>query len=211
MKKNNVIVFLNGEMPKRILRSFPLEHCYKICADGAANKLKTINITPNIILGDFDSIKKSTIEYYKKMKIEMRKIDEQETTDFEKSLMYAVENGLNDILIFGAISRRPDHTLNNFSIMKRYYKILNMKIIDKKFEIFFIDKKIEFDYKTGRTISLMPLPFARGIKTEGLEYALNNEDLEFGIREGTLNISNSNKVKIIFCEGNLLLFKKHFL
>ena len=57
----------------------------------------------------------------------------------------------------------------------------------------------------------MPLPVATKIKTEGLMYALNGEPLEFGVREGTLNISNSDKIKINFEEGDLLLFKKHFL
>ena len=209
--KTNSVIFLNGDLPVRILKKYSFKHCYKICADGAANSLKKIGITPDIILGDFDSIKKDTLKFYKKKKIEIRKIDDQDTTDFEKSLMYALENGLNDIVIFGAISRRPDHTLNNFSILKRYYKLLNLKIIDKKFDILFILKSIEFDYKKNEVISIMPLPAANNIITEGLIYKLNNEKLEFGIREGTLNVSNAEKVKISFEDGDLLLFKKHFL
>jgi len=211
MEKTKVLIFLNGDLPDRILKKYPMEHYYKICADGAANGLKKLGIIPNNILSDLDSIKKDTISFFKKKKIEIRKIEEQDTTDFEKCLMYAIENGLNDIVIFGAISRRTDHTLNNFSVLKRYYKILDLKIIDKKYDIFFIPQSIEFDYKTGEVVSLMPLPVATKIKTEGLMYALNGEPLEFGVREGTLNISNSDKIKINFEEGDLLLFKKHFL
>ena len=211
MEKTKVLIFLNGDLPGRILKKYPMEHCYKICADGAANGLKKLGIIPNIIIGDLDSIKKETAAYFKKKKIEIRKIEEQDTTDFEKCLMYAIENRLNNIVIFGATSRRTDHTLNNFSILKRYNKILDLKIIDKKYDIFFIPQSIEFDYKTGEVVSLMPLPVATKIKTEGLMYALNGEPLEFGVREGTLNISNSDKIKINFEEGDLLLFKKHFL
>ncbi|MCX6164699.1 MAG: thiamine diphosphokinase, partial [Ignavibacteriae bacterium] len=56
----------------------------------------------------------------------------------------------------------------------------------------------------------MPMPLAKGIKTKGLKYKLDYEDLEFGIREGTLNTPISNEIKIEFASGDLLLFKKHF-
>ena len=49
------------------------------------------------------------------------------------------------------------------------------------------------------------------VETEGLKYTLNNEDLELGEREGTLNICISNKVSIKFKKGDLLLFKRHYL
>jgi thiamine pyrophosphokinase len=121
-----------------------------------------------------------------------------------------MENNLKNILIFGASSKRQDHTLNNYSVLKRYYKSLNLKVIDSKFEIFFIDKKITFDYPKGKSISIMPVPFAGGITSNGLKYKLDNEDLELGIREGTLNISKKKNISIEFTSGDLLLFKRHF-
>jgi thiamine pyrophosphokinase len=181
-----------------------------ICADGAANSLKKRKFIPNIIIGDLDSAKKNTVKYFRKKGVQIRKIEEQETTDFEKALLYSIENNFKNILVFGASSKRQDHTLNNYSVLKRYCKALNLKIIDSKFEIFFIDKSISFDYPEGKSISFMPMPFAGGITTSGLKYQLSNEDLELGIREGTLNISKRNSISIEFEKGDLLLFKRHF-
>ncbi|HEY5123334.1 MAG TPA: thiamine diphosphokinase [Ignavibacteria bacterium] len=212
MPEQITVIFLNGKLPPlKIIRKYLLKNSYIICADGGANRIRAFKIIPKIILGDLDSIKKETKEYFRKKKTEIRKIDEQNTTDFEKSLLYCIENNLNNIIIFGAISTRSDHTLNNFSILKRYYKTLKLKIIDKKFEIFFIDKSVEFDYKVNKLISFLAFPFAKGVTTNGLKYPLQNEDLEFGVREGTLNLSESDKITINFLEGDLLLFKKHFL
>jgi len=84
-------------------------------------------------------------------------------------------------------------------------------MIDKRFEIFFIRNRIEFDYKKDNIISLMPMPIAKGITTSGLQYKLEDEDLEFGVREGTLNKATSDKILINFKSGDLLLFKRHFL
>ncbi len=212
MSERITIIFLNGKLPTlRIISKFLKNNPYIICADGGANKIKKFKIVPDIILGDLDSIKKDTKVYFTKMKTVIIKIDEQDTTDFEKCLLYCTENDLNNIFIFGAISTRSDHKLNNFSILKRYYKVLKIKIIDDKFEIFFIDNSIEFDYKIGKVISFLAFPIAKRINTVGLKYPLDNEDLEFGVREGTLNSSESEKITINFSEGDLLLFKKHFL
>ncbi len=92
--------------------------------------------------------------------------------------------------------------------MKRYYKKCRIRLIDKDFEIFFAEKTTEFNCKTGETVSLMAMPKAEGITTYGLQYPLRNETLEFGVREGTLNKTVKNKVKIEFKKGDLLIFKK---
>ncbi|MCE1165207.1 MAG: thiamine diphosphokinase [Bacteroidetes bacterium] len=184
---------------------------YIICADGGANATKKAGIIPNIIIGDFDSISKSALKFFTGKKTILLKITEQETTDLEKSLMYIIANGLDNVKIFGAFGSRPDHTLNNFSVLKRYSKVLDIHVYDEMFETFFIDKKTEFKYRKGQTISLMPMPIATGITTKGLMYPLNNESLELGIREGTLNLSTRNSVSVEFKKGELLLFRKHFL
>jgi len=210
MTKTDAIIFLNGKIPFKILGKYYNKNIYTICADGAANMIKEHDLMPDIIIGDMDSVNKKVLKFYEKKGVQIRKIKDQETTDFEKSLMYCVENNLNNILIFGASSKRQDHTLNNYSVLKRYYRALNLKIIDSKFEIFFIDKNISFDYPKGKSISMMPMPIAKGITTKGLLYKLNNEDLEIGTREGTLNCSEEKNISIEFKEGDLLLFKRHF-
>ena len=211
MDKIDAIIFLNGKIPFKIFDNYYKNSIYLICADGAANEMMKHNIIPNIILGDLDSAKKKTLKYYKNQGVQIRKIEEQDTTDFEKALLYSIENNFRNILIFGASSKRQDHTLNNYSVLKRYCKALNLKIIDTKFEIFFIDKNISFDYPKNKSISMMPMPIAKGITTKGLKYKLIDEDLELGVREGTLNVSEEKNITIDFKDGDLLLFKRHFI
>ncbi len=210
MSKIDAIIVLKGNIPFGLLNKYLKKNIYLICADGASNILKKHKITPNIIIGDLDSSKKKTLDYFRKKGVEIRKINEQETTDFEKSLLYSIENNLKKIIVFGASSKRQDHTLNNYSILKRYYNSLDLKIIDDKFEIFFIKRNLKFKYPGNKLISIMPMPFAKGIKTKGLRYKLDNEDLEFGVREGTLNKSKNGEIEIEFESGDLLLFKRHF-
>lgn len=207
MIKTSTILFLNGDVPsQKIIHKFYNKGDYVICADGGANHAAKLHIKPNIIIGDLDSITKTNYNSFKKQSVEIRKIKEQETTDFEKALMYIIECNLNNVIVFGAVSSRPDHTLNNFSVMKRYYKSLDIKIIDKDFEIFYLNNEINRKYKKGKVVSFLAMPVAKGVYSKGLKYKLNNDILEFGVREGTLNVSSSDNISIRIEKGDLLVF-----
>ncbi len=206
------LIFLNGKIPgRRLINKITEKKNYIIAADGGANALKKIGIIPDIIIGDFDSVSKATLNYFASKKVVCKRISEQETTDFEKSLKFCVENKLNEIMVLGGSSMRPDHTLNNYSVMKRYYKKLNIRMLTDEYEIFFIRKRINFRYRINSPVSLLALPKAERISTRGLKYGLTNSDLEFGIKEGALNESVSSRISISFGSGSLLLFRKHFI
>lgn len=208
----NTLIFLNGDFPELyIIKKFLGKKSFVIAADGGANKLKKINIIPDLIIGDLDSVSKSTLVYFRKKGTLISEVNDQEKTDFEKSLIYCTENGKNPVKVFGSLSMRPDHTLNNFSILKRYIKKLDIKLITEEFEIFFMEKYFKFNYRTGEIVSMLAIPIAEKVTTTGLEYELKNENLEFGVREGALNRSTSGEITIRFRKGNLLLFRKHFL
>lgn len=204
------VIFLNGDPPHiRLIKRYVEKLDFIVAADGASNYLRSLNIMPDIIIGDMDSTSRSTAKFFGRKEIPVIEIKEQETTDFEKSLMFCLKNGLKNILVFGAVSTRTDHTINNFSIMKKYFNKAGITFVTAEFEIFLIRKQTEFSVMPGETLSLMALPKASGITTKGLMYSLNNEILEFGKREGTLNKTVSNKVSISFKTGYLLLFKKN--
>lgn len=206
------IKFLNGEFPrKKLVDRYLIKSDYIIAADGGANYLKSRKILPDLIIGDLDSIGENHLSYFRDKNVKIIKLREQKTTDFEKSLNYCLKNNLDEIIVFGASSMRPDHTFNNLSVLKRYYRKLNIKFISGEFEIFYVNKSIKFDYKPGETVSFLAFPAAKGVRTGGLKYRLRGESLEFGKREGTLNVSVSKKISIEFESGNLLLFRKHFL
>ncbi|MBS1492511.1 MAG: thiamine diphosphokinase [Bacteroidetes bacterium] len=206
------VIFLNGRLPStKIIKKFVHKNTLIIAADGGANQIKEIKISVHVIIGDLDSISDESRKYFIRKKTEIIKIEEQDSTDFEKALKHCLKKKIKEVTVFGATGMRPDHTLNNFSILKRFYKKLNICLITDDFAAFYLPKRFSFNYKSGETVSLVPMPSATEIKTKGLEFPLNNETLEFGKREGALNKSNSDKVSISFKEGDMLIFRKHFL
>jgi thiamine pyrophosphokinase len=205
-------IFLNGEDPSlRIVRHFTTQDSLIIAADGGGNYLYRMKLRPDVLIGDMDSIEEQAAAHYRNDKVKIVELNEQETTDFEKCLNYCCSNNIKDVKVFGAISLRPDHTLNNFSILKRFKPKMNVTLITDEFEIFIAERMLEFEYRKNETLSMMGVPFAKGIVTKGLKYRLTEEELRFGVREGSLNESISEKISISHKSGTLLIFKKHFL
>ena len=180
-----------------------------ISADGASDKLYNLKIIPDYITGDLDSISPKALTYFKKKKVKVKPVREQEHNDFEKCIILALSKKIKDVTVIGYGGKRADHMLNNFSVMKKYYRKCRIRLIDKYFEIFFAGNVTEFDCKNGDNVSLMAFPKAEGITTHGLQYPLKNEQLEIGLREGALNKAVNNKVRIEFKKGDLLIFKKN--
>lgn len=206
------LIVCNGDINRKffikVLKANP--KITLIAADGASNILYKYKITPDYIVGDLDSIKPSVLKYFKSRGVKIKKITEQEHTDLEKSIKLALSLKLKHIRIIGYAGKRIDHTINHFSILKRYYKKADIRFIDPEFEIFYTDKSIEFKSRKGGVVSFLGMPKAEGIRTSGLKYALHNEPLEFGVREGALNEAVSDKVRIGIRKGLLIIFKKHY-
>jgi thiamine pyrophosphokinase len=212
---SNCLIICNGKLSKKLLAKFvklntPRKRITIISCDGASDFLKRNNLTPDYITGDLDSVSQKTLSHFKQKKVKIKKVYDQDFTDFEKALRLAVSKKFKNIFVAGFSGKRLDHTLSNLSILKRYCRKAKIKVYDDTFVMICIYKSIEFNYKKGQVVSLLALPAARGIKTKGLKWELENESLELGVREGVSNTANDNRVKISFRSGTLLVFKKHF-
>lgn len=213
-KLNKCLIVCDGYISKRLLNKFLKNNERSsfaiISADGASNVLFRLNIKPDYIIGDLDSILPEVLKSYKKAGVKIKKITEQEHNDLDKCISFAITKNLKNIKVIGYGGKRIDHTLNNFGIMKRYNDKCSIRFIDDDFEVFMTNSNVAFSYKKGEIISIQGFPKAEGIVTEGLQFPLNNETLELGIREGALNKAISENIKINLSNGLLIIFKKHF-
>jgi len=201
----HALVFCNGDMLSQkaidpLLQGEP----FIICADGGANKARLLGIRPHAIIGDLDSISARTRKHFSR--VETIHIADQESTDLEKALEFLLKLLIPSAIVVGATGGRPDHSLANLSILKKYHKKIRLLFSDPFCDIQIIEGKIVFDAIVGSVISLMPLDRCEGIHTIGLKYPLDNESLELGEREGTSNIVISSPVQITVKSGCLLLF-----
>ena len=110
----DAVVLANGDFPTA---SIPLNilkgASYIACCDGAVIRLDKCGLTPNVIVGDCDSIPASLKSKYSAI---LHRVEEQETNDLTKTITYLQSTGKKRIAIVGATGKREDHTLGNISL-----------------------------------------------------------------------------------------------
>lgn len=174
------------------------------CADGAAYKLIYNDIAPDYVIGDLDSINENLIKE-KYPDIVFYKKESQESNDFEKCLDYMIDKNIDNILIFGLQGGELEHTLNNWSVLKRFADKLNLVVLHKNRYAFVVKNNSEIELKENELVSLIPQPKCL-LTTSGLKWNLKNEYLEIGKREGARNLVESQNVHLDIHEGELLFF-----
>jgi len=200
------LVIANGEPPKKqLLQSLARESGIVICADGGANTALKFGILPDVIVGDLDSIHaEALVKFHKVPTYEDR---DDESTDLEKAIAWALKQKYDHIVVIGASGRRIDHSVGNLGVLPKFYPDAVIRFIDDLGELVYVGRGITFDAKRSDVISLIPLSRCEGITTQGLKYALDDQALELGVREGTSNVVVNTPVTIKVQKGHLLLYK----
>jgi thiamine pyrophosphokinase len=203
-KIKSIAVFCNGQkVSKQIFSLYRNKIDYIICADGGANKILDLGITPNVIVGDLDSVYKKLLIKYPNC--EVIHITDQHTTDLEKALKHAITLKPKNIYIFAAAGSRIDHTLTNLNMLKKFHKYANIELISNSAKLIYINKSTEFKLPNCSIVSLFPLGLVKNVTLQGFKFPLKNEDLEFGVRDGQSNLTKGKKQRIMFERGELFV------
>ena len=164
-------------------------------------------MTPDILIGDLDSIDPVDLEWCQSQQVEIRKYPkEKDETDFELALDHAIESVPGAVTVFGALGGRIDHALANIGLLSDpRYAGREIKIISERETIFFIHGKVAISAEEGQILSLIPWgEQVTGVTTTGLQYPLKDETLYSFRSRGISNVICSGSTIIEFKEGKLL-------
>lgn len=181
-----------------------------ICADGATRYLRPLDIVPEFIVGDMDSIDDDTMRYFDKRGTTILTYPgNKDETDTQLALEYALKLKPDEIFIFGALGARIDHAFANISLLIMGVKQgVDVKIIDETCELFIVNQQGVVEGETGQTVSLLPLSSeVTGITLEGFEYPLSGGVMEIGRPYGISNRLIDEKGIITVKSGYLLVIR----
>ena len=200
------LILGNGEPPSReLLNQLIGGDTLLLCADGGADTARRYNLVPDYIVGDLDSISRESSAGVDPTHI--IRVDADNTgTDIQKVLRHAVDLGISEAVLLGFTGRRTDHLLWNLSVFKTFAEQIALRIVDEHCDLRLIGQRIRFRTTIGQKISLCPLNGpVEGITTTGLKFALQNESLSPGLRDGISNVVVADIVEIEVERGDLLL------
>ena len=141
-----------------------------IAADGGFDNLLHLGITPDVIIGDLDSVRS---ELPKNIEIIRHKVEKDET-DAHLAYLEGARRGYCEFELYGGTGGREDHTFANYSLLL-YAKNEgnNIKLVSENMDIFVIkNERCELSGRPGATFSAFALGGAcRGVTIDGLYYS----------------------------------------
>ncbi len=204
------VIFANGTLdPSAELDSLINQAELVIAADGGASHCNRLGITPDILLGDLDSIDPPLLAAYQDKAIAIQRHPRhKDATDLELALDLAVEKGARTIRLIGALGGRWDMSLANI-MLAASDKYKNQEILlsgqDCSMQILHPGKDCTLSGRPGQKVSLVPLKGdVHGVTLTGFAYPLTGQTILFGSSLGVSNIMHTDQATVQHREGILL-------
>lgn len=180
---------------------------YIIGVDGGCDVAFKNKITPDLIIGDFDSLDIDILEYYRNKKIEIITLEEEkDITDGEAGIIEGFKRGCTELLICApSYYLETDHLLGNIFLLSKYKNctIINENEIIKILEV----GNMVLNKKDGSKISIIPLKNTE-VKINGFKY-----DGSFNINIGdSLTLRNEiedERAEITMKNGKILIIQRY--
>lgn len=211
-KQKKAIIIGNGKAPKIKELDFFIKEGFSfiVAADGGANTAFKLGLIPDLVIGDFDSIREDVLEYFSD-KTELKQIKRQSDTDIEKGIKFLIRKKFSDAVLLGASGNRLDHTFCNIGNILKYKGKINIHLFHEKTIATVYEKSVRLKTKVGETISIYGIDNKTFISTSGLKYPLKNETLPFGVRGGTSNEAVADEVLIEISGGKVIVMREFSL
>ena len=175
---------------------------FVIAADGGLRHTEKLGITPNAVLGDFDSLG-YTPEGANVFPVE------KDDTDSMLAVRKGLELGYKEFLLYGSLDGpRLDHTVANFQTLQYLADhgatgyLVGLQYIVTVIK----NETIRFSKDAEGIISVFCLgPDAKGVTETGLQYTLDNATLTSGFPLGVSNHFIGEASEITVKDGSLLV------
>ncbi|WP_211747843.1 thiamine diphosphokinase [Paenibacillus sp. Marseille-Q4541] len=210
MTIQRVIIFTGGSLEESYIKEIQSDDIV-IGADYGAWFLVQHGITPELSAGDFDSVTEDQLRKIQQNSKQFVICDpiNKNLSDTELALEYAMEMKPREIVIFGAIGTRLDHTLANIQIMSKVCKQGIECSIQNTHNRLTITDSVHIVHKNDFPyVSLIPLTNSvTGITLEGFMYPLQEATLSIGDSLGISNRLLGDKGTVTISEGLLLVIQ----
>jgi thiamine pyrophosphokinase len=189
-----------------------LESPLVLAADNGASLALALGHTPNLVIGDFDSIEPSTCAELDRrgVPIESHPRDKN-ATDGQLAVERALRSQPTELFLVGFLGGpRLDQALANVLLLLTIDVPTVLVDAHNECRLLRPGSPLSWESEPGEIISLIPLtPTVDGVRTEGLRWPLSDEQLHLGDTRGVSNEPLGARVEVQTTAG-LLLVTRHF-
>lgn len=186
------------------IQSIINEEDYVVCADSGYTYAKQAGIKPNLIIGDFDSLKEDLPSDIEVVKLNVNKDD----TDTEHCVMECIRRGFKDFMLLGSVGGRTDHTFANIAILAFLSEYNYRGVARNNGEEIRILKSGTYDMsgRKGLTFSVFPYGCESvNVTYKGAEYKMDGHTLTYNVSRGISNVFVEDDAEIKINDGRAIL------
>lgn len=178
-----------------------------ICVDGAAGHAIRLGVTPDLVVGDMDSLRAEDREAIKGVPFSVFP-PEKDETDTQIAFKLAVREGARDLTVWGGTGTRLDHTLSNlYSASWIALQGTPVRFESPILNIYLVKDVLKFSGRVGDTVSVFSIGGkAVGVTLEGFKYPLNDVEVDSMWQYGVSNIITGKSPVVRVASGLLAVF-----
>ncbi len=176
----SVLLLLNGELREpRLVKALARRADAVVCADGGARHARTLSLTPDVVVGDMDSLPRPTPRSWGRTAY-LCDFD-TDRSDLDKTLDFVASAGAGKAWIAGALGGGLDHELVNLAALEARRRGPELVVIGGGAARLLGPGRYPLGLKRGARFSLLAAPRATATVT-GARYRLRRKALRRGSR-----------------------------
>lgn len=212
---SKVVVISGGSIADNFAKEWIKQYQpeYIIVADSGMEFMRRVELVPDMIIGDFDSVKEDTLKFFKEQQgIVWKDLNPiKDDTDTEFAIRQAMGLDTKEIMVLGATGTRLDHVLGNVALLGIGLKEhVDIQLVDEHNRIRMINKpiKLKKTEQFGSVVSVIPYAGeVKGVTLKGFKYPLENFTMGCFSSLGISNEIAENEAEILFEEGILIIIE----
>jgi len=161
-----------------------------IAADSGLHVAAELALHVDVVVGDLDSAAPDAVAVARQAgaRVERHPVD-KDRTDLDLALAAASAAGAHRVVVVGGGGGRLDHLLGNVLLLgSDDYAHLELEALVSGARLLVVRRERELHGEPGSLVSLLPLGGpARGVRTTGLRFPLDGDDLAAGSSRGVSN------------------------
>lgn len=176
---------------------------------GIAHCLR-LDLTPSVMVGDFDSIAPQLLDDERLNNVPRKSYPARKnSSDLELALHSLSDSAVSRVVLLGVSGGRSDHHLFNWMLPLLTDWPFAIELIDHSVHAHLVTASypLHVPATIGQTISLLPMPEAIDVTTQGLDYPLHAHTLGSGSTLGLSNVANASTISVSVSAGRLLVFR----
>ncbi|MCL2025135.1 MAG: thiamine diphosphokinase [Coriobacteriia bacterium] len=151
-----------------------------IAVDAGLDRLLEQGLSPDIVVGDFDSVGgqgRAYLEAVDPCPEAYRVEAEKDFSDLDMALRVCAEKGIGAVTLSGFVGGRIDHQLAVFGVCARYAPQLSIALEDGQLMVTFLAAGQSCAVSQGRTFSVFALEDDARVSIVGAQYPLTEHRL----------------------------------